>query len=77
MVDGRGEPTAAPGHLRCPALPGGGGPVAAWAGPWVHDVRWWDDGTRRRRTLWQIATAEAVALVALERHTAVIEAIYD
>jgi protein ImuB len=77
LVDGRGEPTGAPGHLRSPALAGGGGPVAVWAGPWVHDLRWWDPATRRRRTLWQIATADTVCLVALERQTAVIEAIYD
>ena len=23
-------------------LPGGGGAVRAWAGPWAHDLRWWD-----------------------------------
>jgi protein ImuB len=77
LVDGRGEPTAPPGFLHCPVLSGGGGPVGAWTGPWVHDLRWWDDQARRRRTLWQIETAGTVCLVALEREDAVIEAIYD
>ncbi|MEX1009468.1 MAG: DNA polymerase Y family protein [Acidimicrobiia bacterium] len=68
-VSGRGEPSAAPADLRCVALPNGGGPLVAWAGPWPHDLRWWDrlragtgdrlragtgDGRRRRRALWQV-----------------------
>jgi protein ImuB len=45
-VSGRGEASAAPARLHCAALPGGGGAVTAWAGPWAHDLRWWvsDDG---------------------------------
>ena len=43
-VSGRGEPSAAPAALRCSALPNGGGPLVAWAGPWPHDLRWWDRG---------------------------------
>ena len=38
----RGEQPRAPAHVRCRALPAGGGAVRAWAGPWAHDVRWWD-----------------------------------
>jgi protein ImuB len=57
-VDGRGEPSAAPHTLRCAALPNGGGPLAAWAGPWPHDLRWWERragaGGRRRQALWQV-----------------------
>ena len=68
-VSGRGEPSAAPAALRCSALPNGGGPLVAWAGPWPHDLRWWDrgrlgagtgsrlgagTGSRRRRALWQV-----------------------
>ena len=34
-VSGRGEASAAPARLLCAALPGGGGPVHAWAGPWL------------------------------------------
>jgi protein ImuB len=41
-VSGRGEPSAAPVDLQCAALPNGGGPLVAWAGPWPHDLRWWD-----------------------------------
>ena len=51
-VSGRGEASAPPARLWCDALPGGGGPVVAWAGPWPHDLRWW--GSRRRRALWQV-----------------------
>ncbi|MEX2267738.1 MAG: DNA polymerase Y family protein [Acidimicrobiia bacterium] len=48
-VSGRGEATAAPARLRCDALPEGGGAITAWAGPWAHDLRWWDldDGRTR------------------------------
>ena len=68
-MSGRGEPSAAPAALRCSALPNGGGPLVAWAGPWPHDLRWWDrgrlgagtgsrlgagTGSRRRRALWQV-----------------------
>ena len=58
QVSGRGEPSAAPAELRCPVLPGGGGVVTVWAGPWLHDLRWWTRcaspacavaGDRRRR----------------------------
>jgi len=49
VVSGRGEASAAPAHLRCNALPDSGGAVTAWAGPWAHDLRWWDpdDGSAR------------------------------
>jgi protein ImuB len=40
-VSGRGEASAEPVELRCPLLPGGGGAVTAWSGPWLHDLRWW------------------------------------
>jgi len=46
-VSGRGEASAAPAVLRCAALPDGGGPVAAWAGPWPHDLRWWQAASGR------------------------------
>ncbi|MBM3671932.1 MAG: DNA polymerase Y family protein [Actinobacteria bacterium] len=88
-VSGRGEASAAPAEVRCDALPGGGGAVTAWAGPWAHDLRWWeqDDGrsslhvTRRRRALWQVVIGEAdhqvACLVVLEAGRAGIEAVYD
>jgi protein ImuB len=80
-VSGRGEASAAPAHLRCDALPDGGGTITAWAGPWAHDVRWWDRASRRRRVLWQVVVAsgqhELACLVAVERGRAGIEAVYD
>jgi protein ImuB len=53
-VSGRGEPSSPPARLRSDVLPGGAGVVVAWAGPWPHDLRWWDRVTRRRRVLWQV-----------------------
>jgi protein ImuB len=41
-VSGRGDASAAPAQLRCDVLPGIRGAVTAWAGPWAHDLRWWD-----------------------------------
>ena len=77
-VSGRGEASAAPAVLRCAALPGGGGDVVAWAGPWPHDLRWWARATRRRRALWQVVVHDDVAcLVAVEGGRAAVEAIYD
>jgi protein ImuB len=80
-VSGRGEASAAPAHLRCNALPSGGGAVTAWAGPWAHDLRWWDRMTRRRRALWQVVVgdddAQVACLVVVESGRAGVEAIYD
>lgn len=86
-VTGRGEATARPGWLACAALPGGGGPVRDWAGPWIHDVRWWDRAGRRRRALWHVVVADGTAdapadaavacLVGIEGGRAVVEALYD
>ena len=36
------EASGAPAVLQCDALPGRGGEVTAWAGPWAQDVRWWE-----------------------------------
>ena len=81
VVSGRGEASAAPARLRCAALPDGGGAVTAWAGPWAHDLRWWDRVTRRRRALWQVVTGEdddqVACLVVVEAGRAGVEAVYD
>jgi protein ImuB len=81
IVSGRGEASAAPARLRCRAMRDGGGAVVAWAGPWPHDLRWWDRVERRRRVLWQIVTASGdgtvACLVALEGSRAGVEALYD
>src|SRR5215207_8441873 len=81
-VSGRGEPSALPARLRCAALPDRGGEIAAWAGPWAHDARWWDRRARARRAYWQVLVAapdgERVAcLVAVTAGHAALEAIYD
>jgi protein ImuB len=78
-VSGRGEASAPPAALWCDALPGGGGGLTAWNGPWAHDLRWWDH--RRRRALWQVVVGEddagVACLVVLEHGRAAVEAIYD
>ena len=77
-VSARGQASAAPADLRCPDLPGGGGAVEGWAGPWLHDLRWWDPSSRRRRALWQVKVDGGVAaLVAVEGGRASLEALYD
>ena len=82
VVSGRGEVSAPPVALDCAALPGGGGPLVAWAGPWAHDLRWWSQ--RRRRVLWQVVVdaradgrGQVACLVAVERGRAAVEALYD
>ncbi|HZQ79476.1 MAG TPA: DNA polymerase Y family protein [Acidimicrobiia bacterium] len=76
-VSGRGEASSAPERLTSPALPGGGGPVEAWAGPWLSDLRWWDQPARRRRALWQMVAAGVACLVSVEGGEAHLEAVYD
>src|SRR5581483_8267370 len=76
-VSGRGEASAEPARLASPALPGGGGPVEAWAGPWLHALRWWDPPARRRRALWQVVAGGVACLVSVEAGAAHLEAIYD
>jgi protein ImuB len=76
-VSGRGEASASPERLNSPALPRGGGPVEAWAGPWLQDLRWWDPPARRRRALWQIVAAGVAYLVSVEGGEAHLEAVYD
>ena len=76
-VSGRGEASAAPARLNSLALPLGGGPVEAWTGPWLHDLRWWDTPVRRRRALWQVVAAGTACLVSVEGGEAHLEAVYD
>ena len=80
-VSGRGEVDDAPARLHSPSLPGGGGVVRGWSGPWIHDVRWWDPSTRNRRALFQLAITtdvgdDVACLVAIERGRAVLDALY-
>ena len=76
-VSGRGETSAPPERLNSPALPRGGGPVEAWAGPWLQDLRWWDPGARRRRALWQVVAVGVACLVSVESGEVHLEAVYD
>jgi len=78
VVSGRGDPSAPPARLRCAELPGGGGDIAAWVGPWAHDLRWWDRKTRARCARWEVVVTPGVAcLVAVTGGHATVEAIYD
>ena len=76
-VSGRGEQVAAPAHIRCAGLPDGGGLVRAWAGPWAHDVRWWDHQMHRRCARWQVVVGEVACVVVVEAGQGGVEAIYD
>jgi protein ImuB len=76
-VNGRGEQVRAPAQMWSRALPGGGGAVQAWAGPWAHDVRWWDPLARRRCARWQVVANDVACIVVVEGGRAGIEAIYD
>jgi len=66
------EPSAAP--AACGArVPGGGGPLVAWNGPWAHDLRWWTPGAGARCGRWWSPDARGdddagvACLVVLER----------
>jgi protein ImuB len=75
VVTGRGEQPRRPARVRSEIVSGA---VTAWAGPWAHDVRWWDPGAHRRCVRWQVVVDENVAcIVAVENGRAVIEALYD
>jgi protein ImuB len=82
-VSGRGEQSDAPARLVCASLPGGGGAVCGWAGPWASDVRWWDPIARRRCARWQVivdcgpAGGDVACIVTVEAGRAGVEAIYD
>jgi len=75
-VSGRGSASAEPARVSID-----GGPwtdVAAWAGPWPVDERWWDPDVHRRRARWQVVTADGAAhLLAVEGGRWSVEATYD
>lgn len=76
-VSARGDVSGEPATLTCTAFPGGGGRIDGWAGPWPHDVVWWDDTQRRRGAWWQIRVGAAVGLVVVTRGRAGLAALYD
>ena len=76
VVSGRAELSGAPARLRrqgrAPAT------VAAWAGPWPVDERWWDPAHHRRRARFQVVDAQGVAhLLSVEGGQWWLEATYD
>jgi protein ImuB len=75
-VSGRGAPSAEPARI---SIDGGQWTdVAAWAGPWPVDERWWDPTAHRRRARWQVVTADGTAhLLAVEGGRWSVEATYD
>ncbi|GAA2072436.1 DNA polymerase Y family protein [Actinomadura alba] len=75
MVSGRSTVSAPPAHLAV-----GGGPpvpVTAWTGPWPATEYWWDPERSRRRARFQLVTADAAYLVAVEGGEWHVEATYD
>lgn len=75
-VSGRGDVSLPPAALRV----GNGQPlaIAAWAGPWPVDERWWDAAVHRRRARFQVVTVDGVArLLAIEGGRWWVEATYD
>ena len=75
-VDGRSLLSAPPSRLRV-----GGedwSAIAAWAGPWPVDERWWDPGAHRRLARLQVSTGEGAAhLLKLTGGRWWVEATYD
>jgi protein ImuB len=75
-VDGRGMLGAPPSRLR--VGDGGWSAIAAWAGPWPVDERWWNPGAHRRLARLQVATGEGAAhLLKLSGGRWWVEATYD
>jgi protein ImuB len=75
-VDGRGMLGAPPSRLRIQG--GGWSAIAAWAGPWPVDERWWDPGAHRRLARLQVTTDHDTAhLLKLTGGRWWVEATYD
>ncbi len=75
-VNGRGSASGPPARLAVDGRPPAR--VAAWAGPWPVDERWWDPSDHRRRARWQVVTADGDAyLLSLEGGRWLVEAAYD
>ncbi|MDQ6837358.1 MAG: DNA polymerase Y family protein, partial [Actinomycetota bacterium] len=74
-VTGRGVLSAPPAELAIET--GGWMAVAAWAGPWPVEERWWDRGGRRRARFQMSVAAGAAYLVVREDAQWWVEATYD
>jgi protein ImuB len=86
QVSGRGEVSAPPAAVAVargaaaagPPRPAAPVPLAAWAGPWPCDERWWDVEAHQRRARIQVTTTEGAAyLLAVEAGRWWVEATYD
>lgn len=85
VVDRHGEPVRVSGRAEVSAPPArvcraGRTPVsvAAWAGPWPVDERWWDPERHRRRARFQLVDERGAALlVSVEAGRWWLEAAYD
>ncbi len=76
VVDGRGLLSASPARLRVAG--GSWVAVAAWAGPWPVDERWWNPGAARRLARFQVTTGGGAAhLLRLTGGRWWVEATYD
>lgn len=73
-ITGRGEQRHAPAHVRSKVVTGA---VTGWAGPWAHDVRWWDHRTHQRCVRYQLLVGDIACVAVVSGGTAAIEAIYD
>jgi len=74
VVTGRGEPSGAPATV---VVHGRRQQVAAWAGPWPIEQRWWHPSTARRLARFQLVTEHGEAhLVVVERRRWSIVATY-
>jgi protein ImuB len=78
-ISGRGEQPYAPARVRSRVVEG---VVRAWAGPWAHDVRWWDPRAHRRCAHYQLLVDDpsgdpVACLAVVENGNAAIEALYD
>jgi protein ImuB len=75
-VSGRGLLSAPPSRLR--VADGPLTPIAAWAGPWPVDERWWDPRAHRRLARLQVTTGAGIAyLLKLAGGRWSVEATYD
>jgi protein ImuB len=75
-VDGRGLLGPPPSRLRVQGR--GWSAIAAWAGPWPVDERWWDPGAHRRLARLQVTTDDGAAhLLRLTGGRWWVEATYD
>ena len=85
VLDASGEPVSVSGRAQASAPPavlrradGRNSRIAAWAGPWPLDERWWDRAARRRQARFQLVLDDGTAhLCTVEGGRWQREATYD